>query len=281
MNYLHGFHAGNHADVLKHAGLMALLAYLKAKEKPLFVLDSHGGRGGYDLAADAAQRSGEYRQGIGRIVAAVDAPAALEPYLEAVRAENPGGGLGRYPGSPLMIARALRPQDRLVACDLHPQEAAHLAAILSPYRKARVEARDGYGAIKALLPPPERRGLVLIDPPFEKKSEFADLAAALRAGWRRFPGGVYLVWYPLKDRAAAAAFLGEVVAAGIADAVTYELFVRDPDATSGMAGSGLLGINASFALDPAMAAIGPFLAERLAQGPGASFRARRITGEAG
>ncbi len=279
MNYLHGFHAGNHADVLKHAGLMALLAYLKTKEKPLFVLDSHGGRGGYDLSGDQSQRSGEYRHGIARIIEASDAPAALQPYFAAVRADNPGGGLSRYPGSPLMIARALRPQDRLIACDLHSDEAAHLADVLRPYRKARVEARDGYGAVKALLPPPERRGLILIDPPFEKKTEFADLATALRAGWKRFPAGVYLVWYPLKDREAVSGLMRDIAEAGIADAVTYELFVRDPDAAPGMAGSGLLAINASFALDPAMAAIGPFLAERLAQGAGAFFKATRITGE--
>lgn len=279
MNYLHGFHAGNHADVLKHAALLALLDYLKGKDKPLFVLDTHGGRGAYDLAAPEAQRSGEYRHGVARIMDAPDAPAALRPYLEAIRAANPDGGLAAYPGSPVMLARALRPQDRMIACDLHPGEAEILKEALYAWPRARVEARDGYGALKALLPPPERRGLILIDPPFEKKTEFADLARALAEGWRRFPGGVYLVWYPLKDRAAADGFLGAVAAAGMRDATSYELFVRDPTAAPGMAGSGLLALNASFALDPAMAAMGPWLAARLAQGPGGRFGQKRITAE--
>lgn len=279
MNYLHGFHAGNHADVLKHAALMALLAYMKAKAKPLFVLDTHSGRGAYDLAAAEAQRSGEYRQGIARLIDAPDAPAALAPYLEPIRAANPAGGLTTYPGSPVMIARSLRVQDRLVACDLHPGEASHLKEALHIWPRARVETRDGYGALKALLPPPERRGLVLIDPPFERKTEFADLAAALAEAWKRFPVGVYLVWYPLKDRVAADGLLNAVVQAGMRDATTYELFVRDPEIAPGMAGSGLLALNASFALDRQMAKVGPWLAARLAQGPGASFRQARLTPE--
>lgn len=279
MNYLHGFHAGNHADVLKHATLSLALNYLKSKEKPLFALDSHGGRGGYDLSSSEAQRSGEYRHGIGRIIDASGAPAGLFPYLNAVRAANPGGGLTHYPGSPVIIARALRPQDRLIACDLHPAEAEILAETLYPWTRARAEARDGYTALKALLPPPERRGLVLIDPPFEKKTEFADLAEGLRQAWRRFPGGVYLVWYPLKDRAGAARLLSEVAAAGMRDATAYELFVRDPDSAPGMAGSGVLTLNASFALDAAMGEIGPWLAERLAQGPGARFTKTRVSEE--
>lgn len=279
MNYLHGFHAGNHADVLKHAALGQVLRYLQAKEKPLFLIDSHGGRGQYDLGAPEALRSGEFRHGIVRIQAAPDAPAALAPYLGAVAAANPGGGLTVYPGSPVMMARVLRVQDRLVACELHPREAACLEEALYPFARARVRSGDGYAALKALLPPPERRGLILIDPPFEKTTEFADLAAALRAAWKRFPGGVYLIWYPLKDRAAASGFLDEVTAAGIRDATTYELFVRDPASVPGMAGSGLLAINASFALDPAMRDIGPWLAARLAQGPGARFTQGRLTAE--
>ncbi len=279
MNYLHGFHAGNHADVLKHAALMALLTYLKAKEKPLFVLDSHGGRGAYDLTAPEALRSGEYQQGIARLIGAADAPAPFQPYLRAIEAANPRGGLSVYPGSPVLVARALRVQDRLVACDLHPKEAEILKETLYPWPRARVEARDGYGALRALLPPPERRGLILIDPPFEKKTEFSDLADAMTQAWKRFPGGVYLVWYPLKDRAGADMFLSRIKAGGMRDATTYELFVRDPEAAPGMAGSGLLALNASFALDPAMDQIGPWLAARLAQGPGARFTKTRLTAE--
>ncbi len=263
--------------MLKHAALHVLLSYLKTKEKPLFLLDSHGGRGRYDLGASEALRSGEFRHGIARLIDAPDVPPVLAPYLAAVREANPGGGLTVYPGSPLMMAEAMRPQDRLIACDLHPKEAEILAGTLRHIRRAKVQAGDGYTALKALLPPPERRGLVLIDPPFEKTTEFADLAEALRQAWKRFANGVYLVWYPLKDRAAADRFLKEVAAAGPRDATTYELFVRDPASAPGMAGSGLLAVNASFALDPAMCEAGPWLAARLAQGPGAYFAQSRLT----
>lgn len=279
MNYRHGFHAGNHADVLKHVALMALVNYLQTKDKPLFILDTHAGPGRYDLGSPEAQRSGEYRHGIARILDAPDTPPALAPYLAVIRAENQGGGFTAYPGSPLMLARALRPQDRLIACDLHPQEAEILGRTLYPFMGARVRAGDGYTALKALLPPPERRGLVLIDPPFERTTEFSDLARALREAWKRFSVGVYLVWYPLKDRAAADVFFSDVGEAGIRDAVRYELFVRDPAASPGMAGSGLLAINASYALDGVMAEAGSWLAQQLAQGPGAHFTATRVSAE--
>lgn len=279
MNYRHGFHAGNHADVLKHVALMTLINYLQTKDKPLFILDTHAGPGRYDLASPEAQKSGEYRHGIGRILGAADVPEAMKPYLDAIHVENQGGGITAYPGSPLLLARKLRPQDRLIACDLHPKEAETLAETLYPFTGARVRAGDGYAAAKALLPPPERRGLVLIDPPFEKTTEFADLAKALREAWKRFPVGVYLVWYPLKDRAAANALQADVVAAGMKDATTYELYVRDPAASPGMAGSGVLAINASFALDGVMRAAGPYLAKQLAQGPGSRFTAARLTAE--
>ncbi|BCW87516.1 Ribosomal RNA large subunit methyltransferase J [Alphaproteobacteria bacterium SO-S41] len=279
MNYRHAFHAGNHADVLKHAALMVLLGYLKAKPKPFFVLDTHGGRGLYDLTGSEALRSGEFRHGIARLLAAPDLPAELAPYLAAIRAANPPGALDVYPGSPALIAGALRRGDRLIACDLHPAEAEALGAVLKPYRGARAEARDGYAALKALLPPPERRGLVLIDPPFEKTDEFQVLAAALTLAWKRWSGGVYLIWYPLKDRAAADGFRAAVADAGIKDAACYEFFVRAPAGATGMAGSGLLAVNASFALDRPMRAILPVLTDRLAQGAGASWRAERLTPE--
>jgi 23S rRNA (adenine2030-N6)-methyltransferase len=279
MNYRHAFHAGNHADVLKHTALLVLLDYLKAKPKPFFVLDTHGGRGAYDLTGPEALRSGEFRHGIARLLDAADLPPPLAAYTAAISATNPPGALDRYPGSPLLITGGLRPKDRLVACDLHPAEAAALAEVLRPYRGARAETRDGYAALKALLPPPERRGLVLIDPPFEKPDEFATLAAALIGAWKRWAGGVFLIWYPLKDRAGAAGFHAEIAAAGIPDVTVYELFVRARGAVPGLPGSGLLAINGAFALDGPLRQVLPVLAARLAQGPGASWRAERLTAE--
>lgn len=278
MNYRHAFHAGNHADCLKHAALCVLLDYLRAKDKPLFMLDTHAGRGTYDLTSAEALRSGEFRYGIARLLGGGSVPKSVRPYLDAVQALNAGPVIERYPGSPALVARALRPQDRLIACELSPPESSALTRALGPSRQVRIETRDGYGALKAFLPPPERRGLVLIDPPFEQANEFAQLAQAMRQAWKRWPSGVYLIWYPIKDRAAVTGFQQAVVEAGIADVSVYELFVRAPSAP-GMNGSGLLTVNASFALDAAMREMLPFLAERLAQGPGAAWRAERLSPE--
>jgi 23S rRNA (adenine2030-N6)-methyltransferase len=279
MNYRHAFHAGNHADVLKHAALAVLLNHMKAKEKAVFALDTHAGRGSYDLTSTEAMRSGESRHGVARVIDDPARPAALEPYIDALRAANAGGGFEVYPGSPVIIAAALRAQDRLTACELNPRESSALAEALYPYVRARAETRDGYAAVKALLPPPERRGLVLIDPPFEKPDEFEAMGQAIIQGWKRFPTGVFLAWYPLKDGAAAAAFHARIAGAGIGDVTTYELFVRSPEGPAGMAGSGLLSINASYPLDAAMGSILPYLTVRLAQGAGAAWRMERLTAE--
>lgn len=279
MNYRHAFHAGNHADVLKHAALCITLRHLSAKPKPFFVLDTHAGRGSYDLNSDSALRSGEFRFGAARVLAAARVPDSLAPYRDALKASNPGGTFASCPGSPLIIARALRQSDRLVACELNPGEAEALATALRPWRGARAMEREGYQAIKALLPPPERRGLILIDPPFEKTDEFTALAAGLMTGCKRFAAGVFLAWYPLKDREAADRLHETVVEAGIRDVSVYELYVRAPEAGAGLAGSGLLTINASYALDSPMREALPYLAKLLAQGPGARWRAERLSGE--
>jgi 23S rRNA (adenine2030-N6)-methyltransferase len=279
MNYRHGFHAGNHADVLKHAALLALANHMRLKPKPFFALDTHAGAGRYDLTSTDALRSGEFRHGVARLLAADDLPPALKPYVEAVRAANPPEALNFYPGSPLFIANALRPGDRLTACELNPGQAAALGATLAPFRGARAESRDGYAAAKALVPPPERRGLVLFDPPFERGDEFALLGHALIAAWKRWPTGAYLAWYPLKDRAAADGFHAAVVGAGIRDVVSHELFVRDAGRAPGMAGSALLAVNAGFALNPLMETALPYLARRLAQGPGSAAQSRQLAPE--
>jgi 23S rRNA (adenine2030-N6)-methyltransferase len=279
MNYRHGFHAGNHADVLKHLALLAVVNHICLKPKPFFAFDGHAGAGRYDLTGPDALRSGEFRHGIGRLVAAEDLPPALAPYVEAVRAFNPPGALDVYPGSPLLLATALRAGDRLVACELAPGQAALLGDVLRPYRGARVEVRDGYAAAKAVVPPAERRGLVLFDPPFERGDEFALLARALTAAWKRWPAGTYLAWYPVADRKAADGFLAVMAAAGLRDVSCHELFVRAPQASGGMAGSGLLAVNASYVLGGIMASALPYLARRLAQGSGAAWRSEQVVSE--
>jgi 23S rRNA (adenine2030-N6)-methyltransferase len=205
MNYRHVFHAAGFTDVLKHVALVELMCLLTGKDKKLFVLDSHAGTGGYDLAAGAAQRTGEARTGFLRLAAAPPAgmPPPVARYVAAVRAYD--GKFGRastvrhYPGSPRLIRANLRPGDRLVACELHPADALALRREFAGDRAVEVRQADGYKVLKALLPPPERRGLVLIDPPFESDDEFERMLRALRQGLRRFATGCYALWYPIKD----------------------------------------------------------------------------------
>lgn len=206
MNYRHGYHAGNFADVVKHLAEVAILGHLAKKETPFAVIDSHAGRGSYDLASDEALKTGEAASGI-QALEGVSGSPLLDRYLGLV-AE---GGKQTYPGSPLIAAKMLRPQDRLAAIEKHPEEARALKNLLSPWRKARVEEEDGYSRLIALLPPPERRGLVLIDPPFEAPDEFESLGRAVRDALRRFATGIYLIWYPLKSDSAAHALEGEVL----------------------------------------------------------------------
>lgn len=205
MNYRHGYHAGNFADVIKHLAEVAVLTHLAKKEAPFAVIDSHAGRGSYDLSSQESLKTGEAGSGI-QLLDGVSGSPLLDRYLSLVQE---GGRF--YPGSPLLAAKMLRPQDRLVAIEKHPEEAEALRKFLAPWRKARVEEADGYARLAALLPPPERRGLVLIDPPFEAPHEFESLGQAVRGALRRFATGIYLIWYPVKSDASARAMEGEIL----------------------------------------------------------------------
>ena len=258
MNYRHGYHAGNFADVVKHVALVAILAHLKKKETAFSVIDSHAGRGMYDLAGTEASRTGEAQGGIARLLDLTGAlPPALSAYLALVRE----CGANAYPGSPLIVARLLRPQDRLTAIEKHPEEFAALKAALEPFRNAAAENTDGYARSVKLLPPPSRRGLVLIDPPFESPDEFSELARAVREAFRKFATGIYLIWYPIKSQAEADAFIGETLAAGIAKALTVEVKVTAPEGR--LAKAGLLVINPPYGFEAEMRAAAGLLAPRL------------------
>jgi 23S rRNA (adenine2030-N6)-methyltransferase len=247
MNYRHGYHAGNFADVVKHIALIAILTHLKKKDAPFAVIDTHAGRGAYDLAGEQARKTGEAGNGIGLLKnLAAPLPDALATYLDIA-------GQGEtYPGSPLISARLMRPADRLVAIEKHPEEAELLKTVLAPWRKAQVEAADGYLRLPKLLPPAERRGLVLIDPPFEAENEFEQLAAAVRAAWRRFATGIYLIWYPIKSQSAAEAFVGEALITG-ARALTVEIGIAAPEGR--LARAGLLVLNPPYGFEAEMAAV--------------------------
>src|SRR6185295_7033696 len=203
MNYRHAFHAGSFADVVKHAVLVRMLLHLREKPAPFRVIDTHAGLGRYDLAGPEALRGGEWRNGIGRLLAAplaAPARAILAPYLEAVGRLNPGGAVGTYPGSPELVRALLRARDRLIACEREPQAAAALARHLGGDRRAKAIAIDGWTALNAYVPPKERRGLVLIDPSFEAVDDFQRMGVALEAAHRKWTSGSYLLWYPIKSR---------------------------------------------------------------------------------
>ena len=245
MNYRHAFHAGNFADCVKHAVLVWLLHALQRKPAPMFVLDTHAGAGRYELAAGPAARTGEWRDGIARLLD--DPPAALTAYLEAAGSLSTGHDgeeePAHYPGSPCLIRRLLRPDDRLACCELHAEDALALRHLFARDGQVAVHRRDAWEAIGALLPPKERRGLVMVDPPYEERDEFARVARGLAAGHARFSNGVFVAWYPIKQRAPVRQFLSDMRESGIRDIVSAELCLREPVDAARLNGCGLLVIN--------------------------------------
>ncbi len=277
MNYRHAFHAGNHADVLKHLVLLALLDALKRKQSPFFVLDTHAGRGRYQLTAEESAKTGEARDGIGKLAVQTGLPQGIRRYLDAVAAFNPDGRFEVYPGSPLLVAQALREHDYLAACELQPEEAAALKALFAHAGNVAVHARDGYGTIKALLPPKHgatrlARGLVLIDPPYEAQdAEYPRVIAALREGLERWPNATYAVWYPVKQRRSLHSFLREILKLPAKSVLDIELLVRADDSPLRLNGSGMLLLNPPWQFDADIAPVLPVLRKLLGE-QGASTR---------
>ena len=277
MNYHHAFHAGNFADVFKHVVLLALLDALTAKDKPLCYLDTHAGAGGYLLDEEQAHKTGEWRDGIGRLFDARVASPSLQRYLDAIRSFNPDGTLRVYPGSPLLAAYVLRANDRLVLCETQDDETTLLRASLRGDPRAHVHQRDGYAALRALLPPAERRGLVLVDPPFEQQAqEFRVIEVALAEARTRWPTGVYAVWFPIKKRATIRPFERWLGARGWRDVLYAELLVRADNSPLRLNGCGMVVVNAPWRLDAALAPMLPALKSLLAQGEGASHQLRTL-----
>jgi len=267
MNYRHAFHAGNFADVLKHVVLIMLVEHLKKKPAPFFYLDTHAGRGLYDLSEAQAQRSGEYKAGIGRLLDAPAAalPAELAAYVNLVR-ESAGKGhsaITAYPGSPLIVAHMRRPKDRLVLMETLPKEAAALRTTLGRARLTSVLESDGYAALKAHLPPRENRGLVLIEPPYESDLEFDRVMAGLEIAHERWPTGTYCVWYPLTDRAGPLRFRHNLERSGIRRVLDVTLNVLPADAQVGMGGAGLVIVNPPWLLDERLQQLLPQLHRHL------------------
>jgi 23S rRNA (adenine2030-N6)-methyltransferase len=281
MNYRHAFHAGNFADVIKHIVLVRILLYLQEKNAAFRVIDTHAGAGRYDLAGEEAERGGEWLTGIARIMQARFSERAgplMKPYLDIVRAFNPQRGqLTTYPGSPLIARALLRPQDRLTACEVEPGTRKALIDALRHDTQARVVDLDGWTALPAFVPPKERRGLVLIDPPFEAKDEFERLADGFAEAFAKWPTGSYLLWYPAKSRRATDE-LARQVARAVGEArppgqcLRVEFSVAPQTAGTGLTSAGLLVVNPPWTLMAELKAILPELEKPLGQGGASRFR---------
>jgi 23S rRNA (adenine2030-N6)-methyltransferase len=285
MNYRHAYHAGNHADVLKHVALLAVIDALQRKDTPVFLLDTHAGRGEYDLAALEAGKTAEAEGGIEKLLAwarnARPLPTAIARYREALKAHDPAGERRHYPGSPKLAAQMLRAHDRLAACELQPEEALALKRTLGADPRVGVHARDGYAAMRALLPPKEKRGLVLIDPPYEAQgAEFDAIVAALKDAFARWPTGVYAVWYPIKQRRTLLPFFRKAAGLPAKSALVAELLVRPDDSPLRMNGSGMLILNPPWKLDAELAAALPGLAKAMGEDGAGAHRIEWLKQEA-
>ncbi len=287
MNYRHAYHAGNFGDVLKHVVLMLCLDHLKRKATPFRVIDTHAGAGRYRLDHSDAAPTDEWRSGIGRLFGPdaeplpAKAATQLASYLAAIRAENPDGVLNVYPGSPSLVQSALRSNDALVANELHPEDCAILKAVLAKDKLCKVSSLDGYTALKALLPPKERRGLILVDPPFEQPGELVRMTESLSEAVKRFATGIYLLWYPIKDQKPVARFhrglLDVTTAAALPPPLKVEILLRPLRNPLQLNGSGLAIVNPPFNLEKDLGLLLPLLAQRLGDSDKGSFRLGEVT----
>ncbi|RIK97875.1 MAG: 23S rRNA (adenine(2030)-N(6))-methyltransferase RlmJ [Burkholderiales bacterium] len=279
-SYRHAFHAGNHADVLKHVVLVALLAHFRRKEAPFLVVDTHAGAGMYALDEGWAAQRAEFRDGVGRLWGRGDAPGPVADWLAAVARHNPDGALHRYPGSPMLAFDALREQDRLRLFELHPNEHRVLEAQFARLdraaaRRVRIERVDGFAGLKAVLPPASRRALVLVDPPYEDKHDYARVVAALREALRRFATGCYAIWYPQVRRREAETLVSTLERWPELRWLNTTLSVGRPSPGGfGLHGSGVFVVNPPFGLEASLRSSLPYLVDALAQDSFAAWSLR-------
>jgi len=270
--YRHAFHAGNHADVLKHIVFMRVLRYLNQKDKPYRLVDTHAGAGGYSLEGHYAQKKAEYAEGIGRLWSRDDLPEPVADYVACVREFNPDGKLHQYPGSPAFARMLLRPQDQLRAFELHNTDHRILASYLGGDKGTQVFNADGFDGLKGQLPPPSRRGAVLMDPPYEGHHDYGRVIASLRDGLQRFAEGVYMVWYPQVSKLEPAQLPRRLEALAPKGFLHLRLTVQLPDAQGfGLAGSGMFILNPPYTLHDEMQALLPWLVDVLGQYDGANY----------
>lgn len=281
LSYRHAFHAGNHADVLKHAVLALIVTALKRKDTPFCAIDTHAGAGRYDLYSRQARTTGECERGIARVLERTDIPGLLSPYLGVVKSMNEGWGGGQrfYPGSPRILRALMRPGDKLVVCELHTTDQPLLAREFGRDRQVTVHAGDGFALLKGLVPPLARRGVVLMDPSYEVKSDYEAVVAALADAHRRWGTGIYVVWYPVLNRAAVNLLAKRIVETGLRRVLQAELTVMADDAPQGLKGSGLLIVNPPFELDRDLKKLLPWLHEVLDETGAGRAGVRWLAGE--
>lgn len=268
LSYRHGFHAGNFADVLKHSLLALTIHALKQKDKPFVYIDTHAGAGKYSLKSEFAQKTGEFQQGIARLWSAAPAHEAVKDYLAAVRAENTGKQLVRYPGSPQLVRRLVRSQDRLQLSELHGSDFESLQQLYAGDKQVTVAKEDGLAMLNKKLPPIQKRGLILIDPSYEVRSDYVKVVEALQGAHRRFATGIYALWYPVIDRDATERLLQRISDTGIPKQLRIEHCVAEDGAVRGMTGSGMLFINPPWQLDSQAESLLPWLNRILADDRG-------------
>lgn len=261
MNYRHAYHAGNFADVFKHCLLIELLEALRGKAKPFAYIDTHAGAGRYDLQGAAARRTGEWREGVARVLAAEAPPATVSRYRDLLLA---AGAPRWYPGSPVLAAALLRDTDRAILCEGHPEEAAALRALYRRSSSVAVHGRDGYEALRGLLPPTERRGLVLVDPPFEVRGEFENLIEALRTAHARWPTGIFAFWYPVVHAAHVQSYRDAVRRTGIRSVLDVRFSPARTELPGSFDGCGVIVVNPPWRFPATVAAWLPWLARCLA-----------------
>jgi 23S rRNA (adenine2030-N6)-methyltransferase len=267
LSYRHSFHAGNFADVVKHVVLVALLQALLRKATPLYVQDTHAGRGMYDLDSEEARQTGESADGIGRIWQCREAPTAVQQYLEVLRECNPGLPAPKYyPGSPVIAQALLRRQDRLLLTELHPQDHAQLVRQFHDDKRVHVHKQDAYQGLKAFLPPTEKRGLILIDPPYERKDEYTRVVTALQSAYARWRQGVFAIWYPIMSRGLQNRFLQEIAASDIRKILHSEFRIAPFAAERQFVGCGMLLVNPPWQIETALTACLEWLRSPLQQG---------------
>jgi len=283
VNYRHAFHAGNFADVFKHAILIGLIDALKAKPTPFCYIDTHAGAGRYDLRDEEARKTGEFVDGVQRLLVAANLPDSLRPYFDLLRAANAAdanGHLNVYPGSPLIASLTLRDSDRIALCEVQEAETAALKKLFADDKRVGVHQRDGYSALAGLVPPKERRGVVLIDPPFEaQEAEFRTIQSALADAYAHWPTGIYAIWYPIKLHRQVLRFQRWFAKQGIKKTLVAELMIDADDSPLRLNGCGMVIVNAPWQFDAWLARLLPDLERLLARSPRASHRLEWLTRE--